>query len=146
MDDDARHTLTVSSTPDADVVRQLNAGLSDYNRAAAGFDDYMPLLVEARDRDGALLGGALCQTYWGWMYLETLWVREDLRGKGLGGELLQQAEQEALRRGCGGAWVDTFEFQALAFYQLHGYEVFAELPDYPPGHRRCFLKKRLGTP
>ncbi|GAQ00024.1 hypothetical protein NIES2104_65890 [Leptolyngbya sp. NIES-2104] len=39
--------------------------------------------------------------------------------------------------------MDTFSFQAPEFYQKLGYTVFGELPDFPIGHRRLFLKKVL---
>ena len=54
------------------------------------------------------------------------------------------AEMRALERGCHSAWVDTFSFQAPGFYPRLGYEVFGEL-DYPPGHKRIFLQKRLAA-
>jgi endonuclease/exonuclease/phosphatase (EEP) superfamily protein YafD len=38
----------------------------------------------------------------------------------------------------------TFSFQARPFYEKFGYEVFATLEDYPPGHRKYFLRKALG--
>jgi hypothetical protein len=53
------------------------------------------------------------------------------------------AEREARSRGCHGAWLDTFEFQARGFYERQGYTCFAQLPDYPPGFSRFFMKKAL---
>ena len=64
---------------------------------------------------------------------------------GLGSSLLATAEHEARLRGCRGAWLDTFEFQARGFYERAGYVVFGEIPDYPPGSARYFLKKALGA-
>ncbi len=63
-------------------------------------------------------------------------------GKGIGRRLMGDAEMRALERGCHSAWVDTFSFQAPGFYPRLGYTVFGEL-DYPPGHKRIFLQKRL---
>jgi hypothetical protein len=37
--------------------------------------------------------------------------------------------------------LSTFDFQAPQFYLEHGYEVFATLPDYPPGHTDYHLRK-----
>ena len=56
-------------------------------------------------------------------------------------EIMAMAEQEAIRRGCHGAWLDTFEFQARGFYERIGYECFGELPNYPAGFSRFFMKK-----
>jgi len=42
--------------------------------------------------------------------------------------------------------LDTYDFQALAFYQKNGYEVFGILENCPaPGHIRYSLKKSLAT-
>jgi hypothetical protein len=52
--------------------------------------------------------------------------------------------REAIRRGCRGAYLDTFSYQARPFYEKLGYAVFGTLDDYPPGHQRFFMRKRLG--
>ena len=55
---------------------------------------------------------------------------------------MQSAQHEAHLRGCRHAYLDTFDFQALGFYQKLGYELFGHLDDYPPGHTKYFLQKR----
>jgi hypothetical protein len=45
----------------------------------------------------------------------------------------------------GAAHLDTFDFQAEAFYLKGGYEMFGILDDCPPGHKRFFLRKTLVT-
>jgi hypothetical protein len=53
-------------------------------------------------------------------------------------------EKEAIRRGCGYSYLDTFTFQGkVGHYEALGYEVFGVLEDFPPGHRRFFMKKAL---
>src|SRR5712691_3125402 len=71
-----------------------------------------------------------------------LWVHAELRGQGIGRELMARAEQRAAALGCHSAFLDTFSFQAPGFYQKLGYTVFGTL-DYPPDHKRFFLQKRL---
>ena len=80
---------------------------------------------------------------WGWLLVDILWLDEPLRGAGLGTKLLRQAEAEAQEAGCSRAVLDTLEFQALPFYERHGYSVFGVLEDYPPGFRRYHLQKKL---
>ncbi len=75
--------------------------------------------------------------------MNILWVQEDLCDQGYGRILLLAAEEEAVRRGCRHAHVDTMSFQALPFYLKHGYTIWGELPDMPAGHTRYFLKKAL---
>ena len=57
--------------------------------------------------------------------------------------LLTAVEDEARHRGAKHAFLDTFSFQAPNFYQQHGYSVFGELEDFPPGQRRYFFTKQL---
>lgn len=129
-----------ASQQDTDVVRQ---GLDAYNVPFAGEDHFQRLTLLVRDESGAVAGGLLGGTYWQWLYVEILWLREDVRHQGWGSRLLAEAEQTARDRGCIGMHLDTMSFQALGFYQRHGFEVFGTLDDLPPGHQRFFLSKRL---
>ncbi len=77
------------------------------------------------------------------LFVELLFVPDSMRRAGIGRQVLRAAEEEAARRGCVGVWLDTFSFQARGFYERLGYTVFGTLDDYPPGHNRFFLEKRL---
>ncbi len=57
--------------------------------------------------------------------------------------VMETLESAARERGCRYSHLDTFSFQARPFYEGLGYEVFATLDDYPPGHQRFFMKKAL---
>jgi ribosomal protein S18 acetylase RimI-like enzyme len=72
-----------------------------------------------------------------------VWVREDLRGQGLGRQLVEAAEAEAGARGCEHVWLDSYTFQAPGFYERLGYEVFGALDGYPPPEGRVFLTRKL---
>jgi len=97
-------------------------------------------LLDAR---GTVVGGVDGLVFGGWLYVKLLWVASALRSRGHGGRLLDRLEQEAVRLGCTHAHLDTYSFEARPFYEKHGYEVFATLDDFPPGHRKHFLHKRL---
>jgi len=81
--------------------------------------------------------------HWDWFYIDLLFLKEELRGQGYGHRILTMAEEEARRRGAKNAYLDTFSFQAPAFYKEHGYQMFGELKDFPPGHQRYYFKKQL---
>jgi GNAT superfamily N-acetyltransferase len=97
-----------------------------------------------RDESGTVLGG-VTGNYgsFGWLYVDALWVSENLRGQGYGTKLMGMIEGEAARHGCTNVYLNTFTFEAPAFYEKLGYTVFAELEDFPPGHSRLFLRKAI---
>jgi GNAT superfamily N-acetyltransferase len=102
-----------------------------------------PIRIFIRNREGRVVGGVIANCFGGWMYISLLWVDKSLRNLGYGTQLMQLAETEALRMGNGYAHVDTYSFESRPFYEKLGYKLFATLEDYPPGHCKYFLKKRL---
>ena len=137
------HKVTLEAEPDAGDMRVLIKGLSDYNAAHANGDTPNYLLATVRDKDGVLTGGLLGATYLGWLQIQVVWLDDRLRGLGYGSELMAVAEEEALRRGCPQAFVETLSFQALPFYEKCGYQVFSRLADFPIGGARYALTKQL---
>lgn len=123
---------------------ELGRRLDAFNATATGVDDQAPLRIGARDGEGRLVGGVVGSTWCGWLYVSTLWVDEAFRGAGLGSRLLAAAEAAAVTRGCRHACLSSFSYQARPFYERHGYAVFGQLDDYPPGGALYFLHKALG--
>jgi ribosomal protein S18 acetylase RimI-like enzyme len=140
------YTLTLQDTPDSSDVDFVNERLKEYNRAIVGDDNHRKLVILLRDADDTIVGGLLGGTYWGWLHIDVLWIKDSLRRQGYGQTLLAAAEQEAIKRGCRYAHLDTMSFQALSFYEKQGYTIFGELDDLPVGHSRLFLKKELVSP
>jgi GNAT superfamily N-acetyltransferase len=101
-----------------------------------------PIIVLLCDGD-AIAGGLLGDTNWDWLHIEILAVTADLRVRGYGRQLMEQADALARERGCVGAWVDTYSFESPGFYQRLGYRVFGMLPSYPGAEQRIFLMKTL---
>jgi len=63
--------------------------------------------VFVREPDGDIAAGLAGSTYGDWLFIHDLWVRADLRRRGIGQELLRLAEGRARERGCHSAWLDT---------------------------------------
>jgi GNAT superfamily N-acetyltransferase len=129
--------------PHPDEVATVRDGLAAYNRQHVPEDEYQPIKLFVRNADGSIVGGLLGGTYWNWLYVEILWLSEEIRAQGYGGRLLDEAERMAVERGCIAAQLDTMSWQALEFYERHGYSVFGVLDNFPPGHRKYFLQKPL---
>jgi GNAT superfamily N-acetyltransferase len=136
-------SIMLETNPIQTDMDAISLGLEEYNRQFAEDDDHGALVVVVRDEEKVVVGGLLADTFWRWVHINTLWVRGDLRKMGFGSQLLSAAEQEAVRRGCLHAQLETHQFQALGFYQKHGYTIFAELDHFPPGFKKYFLKKDL---
>lgn len=137
--------VTLEEHPDPDDQQAVIDGLRAFNRAIAGDPELTPFSVFLRV-DGRVQGGLIARLSWGWLYVEKFWIAEALRGRGHGSALLRRAEGFARERGCHTAHLDTLEFQALPFYERHGYGVWGVLEGYPPGFRQYFLRKPLTPP
>ena len=122
--------------------RELFKAMSAYNSAAAGKSGYQPLTVTVHDK-GKIVGGLVGETYWGWMYVNILWVAEPRRRQGFGRSLMQKAEAEARKRGVRNVFLDTFTFQAPKFYAKLGYRECGRLKEFPAGHDRVTMTKAL---
>jgi GNAT superfamily N-acetyltransferase len=121
----------------------IGGGIHRFNVEQAGESNFQRICYVLEDPEGEIVGGVLGEIYWGWFYLDLIWVKDDLRGHGYGSQLLKTAEEGARERGARHVYLDTFSFQAPEFYEIHGYRVFGELGDFPEGHRRYFLAKDL---
>jgi predicted N-acetyltransferase YhbS len=122
--------------------REIVKGLRAYNVAAVGKFDHRPLTVTIRER-GRIVGGLVAETFFGWMFVSILWVSEQHRGNGWGSSLMRTAEAEARDRGVRNVYLDSFSFQAPAFYAKLGYREFGRLQEFPAGHDRVWMTKAL---
>ena len=129
--------------PSENEIQYIREALGQFNDAIVGGDGHTPLNIGEYDESGKMIGGILGGTYWGWMYVDILWVHESHRKQGIGSKLLQTAETEAIRRGCHHVHLDTMSWQAPDFYKKHGYEVIGILPDIPKGKQKYLLMKAL---
>jgi GNAT superfamily N-acetyltransferase len=137
--------LTMTAAPESGVREAIVGPLIAFNNSRASQpESYRPLVIILSDHDtGEILGGLWGATNFSYMHVDLLFVPDNLRGTGLGKRMMLEAEQEAIVRGCLGAWLDTYSFQARAFYERLGYTAFGILDDYPPGQHRIFLHKPL---
>jgi GNAT superfamily N-acetyltransferase len=136
---DLRIDDKVEPSDEAAVVR----GLLAFNEARIGPCGEQPVKFVVRNSAGTVVGGILGHTRWRWLYIAKLWVDEGVRGRGLGAQLMEAAEELARSRGCTDVSLDTFDYQARPFYEKLGYELFGTLEGYPPGSRQYYLRKRL---
>ena len=129
--------------------RRYGANADD---ASLDFDELEPprgAFFVARE-NSQLAGGValrtICAPDLGIMEIKRLWVRPDLRGRGVARVLMNAAEEWALREGRREIYLETGEKQpeAVALYHAIGYERVAAFPSgvphYPEGIK---FKKQL---
>ena len=130
-------------SPTESEIKYIRESLNRFNCERVCRDGHKPLNIVEYDEFGNTVGGILGGTYWGWMYVDVLWVDEKHRRKGIGSRLLREAEKEAINRGCHHVHLDTMSWQAPEFYKKFGYEVLSILPDIPTGNQKYLLMKAL---
>jgi GNAT superfamily N-acetyltransferase len=137
------YTIIKEEKPEEGAWGIIGRGVAAYNRDQAGDNQFQRVCYVLNDPDGKTVGGVLAEIYWGWLYIDLLWIDEELRRNGYGTSLMARIEEEARQMGATNAYLDTFSFQAPEFYENLGYHSFGELGDFPEGMRRFFMKKKL---
>ena len=136
--------MIVTDTADARVEKVVGEGLRRYNAEQSGVDDSRSLAVVVSDPGtNEILGGITGRTSLGLLFIDLVFLPDELRGGGLGSRILKLAEDEGRRRGCRAAMLYTISFQAPRFYERHGWRVFGEIACDPPGTSRIFMTKTL---
>ncbi len=83
-------------------------------------------------------------TYGDYFYLSDLLVEKTYRKQGYGKKLLELLEEKVKVLGITYIWTWTASYEAEAFYQKLGYEVFVRFENYyPSGHSRVGMIKKL---
>lgn len=138
-------TIEFMERPAQDVVQAIESGLDAYNHSITGRRDAIPFAVLLKDPAGAIVGGLFAVAFWSSLAIDLFWIAEEYRGSGYGSRLLSLAEDEGRRRGADKAFLNTHTFQAPGFYEKHGYALYGELKDFPPGYDRRYYVKSLST-
>jgi GNAT superfamily N-acetyltransferase len=121
----------------------LDDRIYEFNCEQTGIEDGRLFSIFLRGAENEILAGLSGWTWAQACEIRILWIHSTLRGQGYGRRLMEMAEQEARSRGCKVIYLNSYSFQAPEFYRKLGFEVFARLDDFPPGHYHDHLVKRL---
>jgi len=135
--------LDINANPSAREIELLKDRIDTFNIGETKISDFKEIAIFVRDSASEYVAGIYAYTWGGCLDIRFVWVREDLRGAGLGSKLMQAVEHEAMNRGCHVATLETHSFQAPRFYQKLGYEEFGVLDAYPIGHKKHYMRKML---
>jgi N-acetylglutamate synthase-like GNAT family acetyltransferase len=133
----------VDGTPLPPDAKIIDDGLERFNQNAADFTTSLKFACVARLSSGTVVGGALARWWGQCCELQQVWVDQQHRTVGLGRRIVRMVEAHARTRGCIVLYLDTFTFQAPAFYTKLGYEVACELTGFPNGVSKFVMRKTL---
>ena len=137
------YQIVIDHDPNQADNAAVREGLISFNESVMGEPRDKEYSVFLKDNSGKIFGGLQAHFDIESVYIETFWVDEKLRHQGFGTKLLVAAEEEAIKNGCIFSILDTFGFQAEAFYKKCGYEHMGEIKNYWYHHSRIFLRKQL---
>jgi len=136
--------ITVTDELDPADVAVITDGLGAYDFSQIGYRDFRRLFVVVRDlQTGKVVGGLYGRSEFGLVYVDWLFLPEDLRRARIGSRVLAIAEEEGRRRGCTRIALTTLSVQAPGFYKKQGYDVAATIDCDPPGLTRYYMMKKL---
>jgi GNAT superfamily N-acetyltransferase len=132
----------VEDDPDPFDIEFLETQIRREASAKMELGDEVDLAIFVREA-GTVVAGISGWTWGDCCELQSLWVAPSLRGRGLATRLLAAAEAEAVARGCSQTVHFTYDFQARALYEQHGYELAGRVEDFPSGTDVLWYHKRL---
>lgn len=118
-------------------------GISEEAFHAKGLPPICPFSVFIKDQKQNVLGGISGTSFYGSLYIDSLWIAPSLRHQGWGTKLMQEAEK--IGRECSANFVtlNTMDWEALPFYQKLGYSIEFIREGYDKNSKMFMLRKSL---
>lgn len=135
--------IEVLQNPDQQLIDYLDKKIADFNWENWEVSERTPLAVQIKNDTGEVVAGAAGRTFGDWLLINTLWVSDELRGQNIGSKILKQIEFAAKQRGCSKCLLDTLNFQAMPFYEKHGYTTQWTQENYPKTGCKYYMLKEL---
>ncbi len=140
------HILSILDSPINEEMDWLqNAVEEDKRNQTSGEYDQpgIEIVLVLKDAQGRVHGGVIASTVFRVMHLEVLWVADEDRRQGYGGQLVLGAEQIGFAKGCHTSQTWTFSFQGPDFYPTIGYQPIGVYDGYPNGITEHVFMKHL---
>ena len=119
-------------------------GLGGYNNSKVPFDRYPRRKLDKCIKDGdEIVAGIVMYMYWNAMSIGDLWVKAEYRNKGYATALMNAVEKDARDLGCTLSHLETFSPEMRNLCEKLGYTVYGTMADYPEGHNRYYMSKKL---
>lgn len=137
--------IIYKTNPSSEEIQALYDGLAEFAQYQKKQDPIESFGFFIYGNDQKIVAGLSGALYYGCLYIDTLWVKESLRHKKIGTQLLLAAEKLGKEKGCLFASVNTMDWEALGFYQKLGYLIEFKRDGYLHNSTLYFLKKSLSA-
>lgn len=136
-----KYEIKFEENPTTADINILQNGIADYAKQMKRQEPLKFFAYFIRDNENQIKGGCNGCIYYGCLYIDNLWVVQELRGKSFGTQLMQLAEQFGKTNNALFSTVNTMDWEALGFYQKLGYELEFERKGYVNDSTFYFLRK-----
>lgn len=128
----------------ADQLETLENKLSVYDDGFIGERMEGSIQIGIEENGRIIAGLDSCITTFKILYVSTVFVDEEYRGKGYGRRLMEEMERRARAMGVNTIRLDTFSWQGKEFYEALGYSVVGSYENAADGYAEYFFLKRIG--
>lgn len=120
----------------------VSAGVIEFGRAEAAGGNPEPIACFLRD-GRSIIAGATGRTEFERLFVNYLWVKEELRGTGIGSAALEHIEGAACQRGARDSLFETLSDRNAALYRRCGYVEIASISRYVGPFTKYVMLKTL---
>lgn len=139
------YEIKFEENPTAEDIKVLQDGIADHAKKMKRQEPLKFFAYFIKDNDGQIKGGCNGCIYYGCLYVDNLWLDQELRGKKYGTQLMQLAEKFGKENNAFFSTVNTMDWEALDFYKKLGYVVEFARRGYINDSIFYFLRKDFFT-
>jgi len=133
---------SIEDDPADEDLAEISAGVIEFGRAEAAGGSAKPIACFLREGK-AITAGATGRTEFERLFVSYIWVREDLRGAGLGSTALKGIEDAAHKRGARDSLIETLSDRTAGLYRRCGYLEIASIFRYVGPFTKYVMLKKL---
>ena len=117
-------------------------GVANYGLSQVGGVVPEQWVIHAIDNE-KVVGGATGRIHFSQLYLDNLWVYDELRNRGIGSSIHEKVVELSKQNSCSRIQLNTLNKQAVQLYRRLGYEVLAEINEYVDGFSLYYMARRI---
>ncbi len=138
-----KYHISYEANPTHEDLQVLGDGIMRYANEMRGQEPLRFFAFFLRGEDEKIVGGCNGNNLYGCLYIDQLWIKDNLRGKGYGTTLMNEVEKLAKEDHCRFMVVNTMDWEALGFYKKLGFYVEFERKGFEKNSIFYFLRKDL---